>query len=132
MQCAMRRGSVDDLLGVEWRANATIGRVARTFIHSVLVAESIRVDLLLFDEPSASPDPAAHHDLFNRLRRLRGNKTMVFSSYRFRVGSLTRHADLILYMNESSILESVTHDELLKSQGEYVKLWQMQAQAFVS
>ena len=35
-------------------------------------------------------------------------------------------------MNESSVVESGTHEELLKEQGEYAKLWQMQAQAFVS
>ena len=35
-------------------------------------------------------------------------------------------------MNESSIVESGTHEELLKTQGEYAKLWRMQAQAFVS
>lgn len=72
------------------------------------------VGLLLFDEPSASLDPTAEHgaasrksgnpcsysflfmfaDLFERLRKLRGNKTMVFSSHRF--GNLTRHADCIL------------------------------------
>lgn len=33
-------------------------------------------------------------DLFERLRNLRGSKTMIFSSHRF--GNLTRHADLIL------------------------------------
>ena len=78
-----------------------------------VVREDAKVALLLFDEPSASLDPAAEHgmtlrpcsfvhqgdlwvfaDLFNRLRELRGNKTMVFSSHRF--GNLTRHADLIL------------------------------------
>lgn len=70
-----------------------------------------KVGLLLFDEPSASLDPTAEHgnifldiiitslsqflvDLFERLRNLRGNKTMLFSSHRF--GNLTRHADLIL------------------------------------
>ncbi len=71
------------------------------------------VGLLLFDEPSASLDPTAEHgmmifhdqqmglilllplDLFERLRLLRGNKTMLFSSHRF--GNLTRHADLILF-----------------------------------
>ena len=36
------------------------------------------------------------------------------------------------YMNESSIVESGTHEELLKTKGEYAKLWRMQAQAFVS
>ncbi len=86
-----------------------------------VVAEDKRVGLLLFDEPSASLDPAAEHgkqglgvmcdhngkvttdiakwrlpksDLFDQLRRLIGNKIMVFSTHRF--GNLTRHADLIL------------------------------------
>ena len=86
-----------------------------------VVKEDETVGLLLFDEPSASLDPAAEHgkrlctllymgrgektnadagartDLFDRLRELRGSKTMVFSSHRF--GNLTRHADLILYVD---------------------------------
>ena len=91
--------------------------VSRTFMRSV-VSEDAKVGLLLFDEPSASLDPTAEHgafvpyrrnarrwraslthgvDLFKRLRELRGNKTMVFSSHRF--GNLTRHADLILYVS---------------------------------
>ncbi|KAI0668740.1 P-loop containing nucleoside triphosphate hydrolase protein [Trametes maxima] len=102
--------------------------VSRTFMRSV-VSEDAKVGLLLFDEPSASLDPTAEHDLFGRLRDLRGNKTMVFSSHRF--GNLTRHADLILYMNDSVIVESGTHDELLKRQGEYARLWMLQAQAFL-
>lgn len=80
------------------------------FMRSIVSDEST-VGLLLFDEPSASLDPTAEHgayivhmylyhtdkvvlDLFARLRELRGNKTMLFSSHRF--GNLTRHADLIL------------------------------------
>lgn len=75
--------------------------------------ETSGTGLLLFDEPSASLDPTAEHgeavccqfcsccsffysDLFERLRRLRGSKTMVFSSHRF--GNLTRHADIILWV----------------------------------
>jgi len=87
------------------------------------------VGLLLFDEPSASLDPAAEHDLFQRLRNLRGNKTMVFSSHRF--GNLTRHADRILYLNNSVIVEEGTHDELLSHNGEYARIWKLQAQAFL-
>lgn len=88
--------------------------VARTFMRSSVEQG---VGLLLFDEPSASLDPNAEHgrtvsydvrppshwhstcyllDLFSRLRSLRGNKTMIFSTHRF--GNLTRHADLILYV----------------------------------
>ncbi|RPD56235.1 P-loop containing nucleoside triphosphate hydrolase protein [Lentinus tigrinus ALCF2SS1-7] len=102
--------------------------VARTYMRSV-VQEDSEVGLLLFDEPSAALDPAAEHDLFDRLRKLRGNKTMVFSTHRF--GNLTKHADLILYMDESGIVESGTHEVLLKRDGEYAKLWKLQAQAFI-
>ncbi|KAI0716184.1 HlyB/MsbA family ABC transporter [Cerioporus squamosus] len=102
--------------------------VARTFMRSV-VREDAKVALLLFDEPSASLDPAAEHDLFDRLRELRGSKTMVFSSHRF--GNLTRHADLILYMDDSGIVESGTHEALVRDSGEYARLWRLQAQAFV-
>ncbi|KAI9062254.1 P-loop containing nucleoside triphosphate hydrolase protein [Trametes sanguinea] len=102
--------------------------VARTFMRSV-VPEEPKVGLLLFDEPSASLDPVAEHDLFNRLRELRGNKTMLFSSHRF--GNLTRHADLILYMNDSAIVESGTHEQLLGQGGGYANIWNLQAQAFL-
>ncbi|KAJ7480006.1 P-loop containing nucleoside triphosphate hydrolase protein [Mycena galericulata] len=87
------------------------------------------VGLLCFDEPSASLDPTAEHDLFERLRLLRGNKTMIFSSHRF--GNLTRYADLILYMDDAVILEEGTHNELIKQGGGYAKIWMLQAQAFL-
>ncbi|KAI9452208.1 P-loop containing nucleoside triphosphate hydrolase protein, partial [Lactarius psammicola] len=102
--------------------------VARTFMRSSTMEQE--VGLLLFDEPSASLDPTAEHDLFSRLRNLRGNKTMIFSTHRF--GNLTRHADLILYMNDSAIVETGTHEELLKHEdSDYGRLWRMQAQAFL-
>ncbi|KAF8151968.1 P-loop containing nucleoside triphosphate hydrolase protein [Mycena galopus ATCC 62051] len=87
------------------------------------------VGLLCFDEPSASLDPTAEHDLFERLRKLRGNKTMIFSTHRF--GNLTRHADLILYMDDSVILEEGTHNQLIEQDGGYAKIWKLQAQAFL-
>ncbi|RPD56247.1 P-loop containing nucleoside triphosphate hydrolase protein [Lentinus tigrinus ALCF2SS1-7] len=102
--------------------------VARTYMRSVMQEHS-EVGLLLLDEPSAALDSAAEHELFDRLRKLRGNKTMVFSTHRF--GNLTKHADLILYMDESGIVESGTHEALLKRDGEYARLWKLQAQAFV-
>lgn len=72
---------------------------------------------------------------------------MIFSSHRF--GNLTRHADLILYaisdilsltltssynhryMRDSRIVESGTHEALLKREGDYARIWMLQAQAFL-
>ncbi|KAE9391323.1 P-loop containing nucleoside triphosphate hydrolase protein [Gymnopus androsaceus JB14] len=101
--------------------------LSRTFMRSS--ASEPSVGLLLFDEPSASLDPTAEHDLFERLRLLRGQKTMIFSSHRF--GNLTRHADTILYMHDSVIVEEGSHDELISAGGEYARIWNLQAQAFL-
>ncbi|KIK60401.1 hypothetical protein GYMLUDRAFT_225945 [Collybiopsis luxurians FD-317 M1] len=101
--------------------------LSRTFMRSLI--SELSVGLLLFDEPSASLDPGAEHDLFERLRLLRGQKTMLFSSHRF--GKLTRNADIILYMHDSVIVEEGSHDKLIKAKGEYARIWNLQAQAFL-
>ncbi|KAJ2920908.1 hypothetical protein H1R20_g16186, partial [Candolleomyces eurysporus] len=101
--------------------------LSRTFMKS-LVSPSSKVGLLLFDEPSAALDPKAEHALFTRLRELRGNKTMVFSTHRF--GKLTRHADLILYIDKGNVLEVGNHVSLMERNGEYAKFWNLQAEDF--
>ncbi|VDC06145.1 unnamed protein product [Peniophora sp. CBMAI 1063] len=101
--------------------------VARTFMRSL--PDDPRVGLLLFDEPSAHLDPRAEYDLFARLRTLRGEKTMFFSTHRF--GNLTRHSDLILYMHDAAIIEAGTHEQLLDRGGQYAELWKLQAHAFM-
>ncbi|KAG1777296.1 P-loop containing nucleoside triphosphate hydrolase protein [Suillus placidus] len=95
--------------------------VSRTFMRSLVSETESSAGMLLFDEPSASLDPTAEHDLFERLRNLRGNKTMIFSSHRF--GNLTRYADLILKKARTT--------DLLKRGGEYARIWNLQAKAFI-
>jgi ABC-type multidrug transport system fused ATPase/permease subunit len=86
------------------------------------------VKLVVVDEPSAAMDPAAELALFTNLREARAGKTMVFITHRF--GHLTRHADLVLCMKDGQLEEQGTHAELIARQGEYHKLYQVQAQAF--
>lgn len=102
--------------------------ISRTFMRSLVSETESSAGMLLFDEPSASLDPTAEHDLFERLRKLRGNKTMLFSTHRF--GNLTQHADLILYVHEA-VQEAGTHDELMKKGGEYARIWNLQAKPFI-
>jgi ABC-type multidrug transport system fused ATPase/permease subunit len=102
--------------------------ISRTFMRSLVSETEPSAGMLLFDEPSASLDPTAEHDLFERLRKLRGNKTMIFSTHRF--GNLTQHADLILYIDET-VQEAGTHDELMKKGGEYARIWNIQAKPFI-
>ncbi|KAG9098266.1 hypothetical protein FS749_004253 [Ceratobasidium sp. UAMH 11750] len=108
------------LSGGEWQRLA----LSKTFMKN-----SDKVRLLCYDEPSASLDPKAEYEMFERLRNLRGDKTMIFVTHRF--GHLTKYADLILYVKEGSIVEKGTHRELLAMGGEYAKMYKIQSQAFV-
>ncbi|KAG2364863.1 P-loop containing nucleoside triphosphate hydrolase protein [Suillus spraguei] len=63
-------------------------------------SKSSSAGMLLFNEPSTSLDPTAEYDLFERLRNLRGNKTMIFSTHRF--GNLTQHPDLIFVCSNTN------------------------------
>ncbi|KAF8163821.1 P-loop containing nucleoside triphosphate hydrolase protein [Crassisporium funariophilum] len=98
---------------------------ARTFMRF----KSGKVKFVAVDEPSSALDAEGELQLFERLIGVRGGKTMVFVTHRF--GHLTRHADQIICMKDGSIVETGTHDELMQIKGEYAKLYDIQASAFV-
>ncbi|KAJ7041945.1 P-loop containing nucleoside triphosphate hydrolase protein [Mycena alexandri] len=97
---------------------------SRTFMRFTSGA----VKLVCVDEPSSNMDPEAEWRLFKNFRLVREGKTMIFVTHRF--AHLTKHADLILCMKEGSILESGTHEELMALDGEYCKMFEIQAKAF--
>ncbi|KAJ3556012.1 hypothetical protein NP233_g12074 [Leucocoprinus birnbaumii] len=98
---------------------------ARTFMR--LKSGTIR--FLAVDEPSSALDAEGEELLLSNLLRERSGKTIVFVTHRF--GKLTRQADLILCMKEGQVIESGTHQELMNnSEGEYKKLYDIQASAF--
>ncbi|KLO19086.1 P-loop containing nucleoside triphosphate hydrolase protein, partial [Schizopora paradoxa] len=82
------------------------------------------------DEPTSALDAEGEMAFFERLRAQRGKKTVVFITHRF--GHLTKYADLILVLKDGCLVESGTHDELVAKDGEYNKLYQVQAQSFTS
>ncbi|KAJ7061480.1 P-loop containing nucleoside triphosphate hydrolase protein [Mycena amicta] len=86
------------------------------------------VKLVCVDEPSANLDPEGELQLFDNLRLAKEGKTMVFVTHRF--GHLTKHADLIVCMKDGRITEQGKHEELMALEGEYAKMFGIQAQAF--
>ena len=88
-----------------------------------------RRDLLILDEPNSGLDAAAEHDIHQRLRRHRAGATSVLISHRL---STIRHADHIVALSGGQTTERGTHQELLASDGEYAKLFQLQAAGYSS
>jgi len=98
---------------------------ARTFMR--LGGGGIR--FLAVDEPTSALDPEGEYELFSKLREQGGGKTVVFITHRF--GHLTKYADLILVLKDGRLVENGSHKELLEKDGEYKRLHDIQAQAFL-
>ncbi|KAK0196434.1 P-loop containing nucleoside triphosphate hydrolase protein [Armillaria mellea] len=99
---------------------------ARTFMRF----NSGKVTFAAVDEASSAIDAAGEVQLFDNLIKERKGKTLVIVTHRF--GCLTRQADLILCMKDGTLCESGRHDELLALDGEYAKLYNIQAGAFAT
>jgi ATP-binding cassette, subfamily B, bacterial len=84
-------------------------------------------DLLILDEPTSGMDAEAEHALHRRLRAVREGKTSLLISHR--LGSV-RDADEIYVLSGGQIAESGTHATLIAAQGEYHRLFTLQASGY--
>lgn len=82
----------------------------------------------IFDEPSSALDPIAEYELFNSIMKDGQAHTMIFISHRL---STTRLADRIVMLENGQVAERGTHEELLKANGQYAKMWRVQAGQYI-
>ncbi|HET8643285.1 MAG TPA: ABC transporter ATP-binding protein [Pseudonocardiaceae bacterium] len=83
--------------------------------------------LVVLDEPAASLDPRAEHELFADVRAMLGGRAALLISHRF---SSTRLADRIYVMAGGRVVECGTHDELIARAGQYAQLYRLQSSAY--
>jgi ATP-binding cassette subfamily C protein len=81
-------------------------------------------NILIMDEPTSALDPIAENELYQRFNEVMDGRTSVFISHRL---SSTRFCDKIAYIENGELLEYGHHDELIKKNGAYEKLFNMQA-----
>jgi len=79
--------------------------------------------LLIFDEATSALDSKTERALQEELFSLAKNRTTLIIAHRL---STIVHADQILVMDQGQIIERGTHDQLLKMNGRYASMWQMQ------
>lgn len=82
---------------------------------------------LVLDEPTASLDPISEHDIYTKFNNIAGTRTAIYISHRL---SSCRFCDEITVMENGTIAERGTHDQLLKRGGVYQSLWKAQAEYY--
>ncbi len=81
----------------------------------------------ILDEPSANLDPVAEYALNQSMSKAADKKTVVFISHRL---STTVMADEIYMLENGSIIEHGSHEELMNSNGKYAHMFRLQAEKY--
>jgi ATP-binding cassette subfamily B protein/ATP-binding cassette subfamily C protein len=95
--------------------------VARAFMRE-------DAEVLVLDEPTASIDAEAEHELFERFRELAADRTAIVISHRF---STVRIADRIAVLHGGRLEELGSHRDLVARGGRYSHLFNLQAQGYL-
>ena len=84
----------------------------------------VNTGLIIFDEPTSALDALAEEELYMNFSNLTKGKSSLFISHRL---ASTRFCEKILLLNNGKIEEFGSHEELLKIDGLYRKMYMTQA-----
>ena len=110
-------------LGKEWEGGVelSIGQWQRLAIARAYLRDA---QIIALDEPTAALDPRAEAEVYNHFSRAAAGRTAILVSHR--LGS-ARMADRIIVLREGRMVEEGDHDSLLGEDGEYARMYRLQA-----
>ena len=104
----------------EKAGNLSGGQCQRLALARALLHDS---PVYIFDEATSNIDVESENDIMAEIHELARTKTVLLISHRL---ANVVHADNIYVLDNGSVAESGSHEELLKNHGLYEKLWNAQ------
>lgn len=80
--------------------------------------------VIILDEPTAALDPIAESEIYQQYAELTKGKTSLYISHRL---ASTRFCDRILFIENQTIAEIGTHDQLIAKGGSYAHMFNIQS-----
>jgi ATP-binding cassette subfamily B protein len=79
--------------------------------------------ILLLDDPTAAIDSQTEHEIFEALDNAIAGRTTFIVAHRL---STLRRADFIIVMEDGRIVQSGTHEKLMREPGPYLRVADLQ------
>lgn len=98
-------------------------------LQKLAIARALYKDspVIVLDEPTAALDPYAEEEVYGRFSELTGGRTAVYISHRL---SSCKFCRRIIFLENGRITEDGNHEELMRLNGKYAEMFQMQASQY--
>lgn len=83
--------------------------------------------IYIFDEPTSALSPQSEYEVYQNFSNISKDKMVIFISHRL---ASCRLCDKILVLDQGEIVNSGSHDELIKSDNLYSRMFRTQAESF--
>ena len=120
-EAAKQCGCHDFIMGLE-NGYDSGGHLSGGERQRIAIARAMlkNADIVILDEATAYTDPENETLIQRSVAKLVNGRTLIVIAHRL---STVKNADCIYVVNDGSIAESGTHDELLKNGGLYSSMW---------
>lgn len=84
-------------------------------------------DVAILDEPSSALDPVAESRMYENLKTVTKNKTVIYISHRLSSAAMS---DRIIVLDKGEIIETGSHNELMNNNSVYAQMFTLQASSY--